>query len=157
VIVESRAAMVADLTVRLARQDECALLGRFNAQLIRDERHENAMTSAELGDRMREWLADDYRACLFETKAGPTGYALFRDLPECVHLRHFFVVPECRGIGLGRRAFQRLRAEFFPVDKRVLVEVLTWNASGLAFWKSLGFGERYLGLQLPAVSEPSTT
>ena len=89
--------------------------------------------------------------------AGPIGYALFRDLPECVHLRHFFVAPEYRGIGLGRRAFHRLRAEFFPADKRVLVEVLTWNASGLAFWKSLGFGERYLGLQLPVASGPATT
>ena len=156
-MVDSRAATAADLTVRLARLDECALLGEFNAQLIRDERHENAMGAAELGERMREWLAGEYRACLFDTKAGPTGYALFRDLPECVHLRHFFVVPECRGIGLGRRAFHRLRAEFFPADKRVLVEVLAWNASALAFWKSLGFGERYLGLQLPAASEPSTT
>jgi GNAT superfamily N-acetyltransferase len=150
------AAKVADLTVRLAYHDECALLAQFNAQLIRDERHENGMNPAELAERMREWLAEDYRACLFETKAGPAGYALFRDLPECVHLRHFFIVPELRGIGLGRRAFQRLRAEFFPVDKRVLVEVLAWNASGLAFWKSLGFGERYLGLQLPVASEPST-
>lgn len=153
----SRAATVAELTVRLARHDECALLAQFNAQLIRDERHENAMSAKELGERMREWLADDYRACLFETKAGPIGYALFRDLPECVHLRHFFVVPECRGVGLGQRAFHRLRAEFFPVDKRVLVEVLAWNASGLKFWKSLGFGERYLGLQLPAGSGPPTT
>jgi GNAT superfamily N-acetyltransferase len=155
-MADSRAATVADLTVRFARRDECGLLAQFNAQLIRDERHENAMSVAELAERMREWLADDYRACLFETKAGPTGYALFRDLPECVHLRHFFIVAEFRGIGLGRRAFERLRAEFFPAEKRVLVEVLAWNAPGLKFWKSLGFGERYLGLQLPAVSEPPT-
>ena len=153
----SRAPAVADLTVRLARPDECALLARFNADLIRDEGHDNVMGIAELGERMREWLADDYRACLFEAGAVPIGYALFRDLSECVHLRHFFVVPEYRGIGLGRRAFHRLRAEFFPADKRVLVEVLTWNASGLAFWKSLGFGERYLGLQLPVASGHSTT
>jgi len=152
----SRAPAAADLTGRLARQDECALLAQFNADLSRDERHENAMSIAELGQRMREWLADDYRACFFEAGAGPIGYALFRDLPECVHLRHFFVAPEYRGMGLGRRAFLRLHAEFFPADKRVLVEVLSWNASGLAFWKSLGFGERYLGLQLPAASGPST-
>lgn len=152
----AHAPAVAELTVRLARPNECALLAQFNAQLIRDERHENAMGIAELGERMREWLADDYLACFFETKAGPIGYALFRDLPDCVHLRHFFVVPESRGVGLGRRAFHRLRAEFFPVDKRILVEVLAWNAAGLAFWKSLGFGERYLGLQLPAVSGQAT-
>jgi GNAT superfamily N-acetyltransferase len=148
----SPAATVGELTVRLARLDECTLLGQFNVQLIRDERHENAMSSAELAERMREWLADDYRACLFETRAGPIGYALFRDLPECVHLRHFFIVSECRGTGLGRRAFERTRAQFFPAGKRILVEVLSWNAAGLAFWKSLGFGERYLGLQLPAGS-----
>jgi GNAT superfamily N-acetyltransferase len=150
----SLAPAVADLTVRLARPDESALLAQFNADLIRDERHDNTMRIAELGERMREWLAEGYRACLFETRAGPIGYALFRDLPECVHLRHFFVAPEYRGIGLGRRAFHRLHAEFFPADKRVLVEVLTGNASGLAFWKSLGFGERYLGLQLPLASGP---
>ena len=153
----SQAPAVADLVVRLARPDECALLARFNADLIRDERHDNAMDIAELGERMREWLADGYRACLFETGAGPVGYALFRDLPECVHLRHFFIVPEYRGIGMGRRAFQRLHAAFFPPGKRVLVEVLTWNASGLAFWKSLGFGERYVGLQLPVAPGRSTT
>lgn len=153
----SRAPAVADLALRLARQDECARLAQFNAQLIRDERHDNAMSVAELAQRMREWLADDYLACFFESRAGPIGYALFRDMPECVHLRHFFIVPEFRGTGLGRRAFQRLRAEFFPVDKGVLVEVLAWNAGGLAFWKSLGFGERYLGLQLPAASGAATS
>ena len=152
----SRAPKVADLKVRLARPAENALLAQYNAQLIRDERHENAMSIAELGIRIREWLADDYQACLFETRAGPLGYALFRELAECMHLRHFFVVPEYRRNGLGRRAFQRLRAEFFPADKRVLVEVLAWNAGGIAFWKSLGFGERYLGLQLPAATVPST-
>ena len=153
----SRAPAVADLTIRLARRDECARLAQFNAQLIRDERHDSAMNVAELAERMREWLEEGYLACFFETRAGPIGYALFRDMPECVHLRHFFVAAEYRGIGTGRRAFRRLRAEFFPVDKRVLVEVLAWNTGGLAFWKSLGFGERYLGLQLPATSGPATS
>ncbi len=153
----ARAPKVADLKVRLARPSENALLAQYNAQLIRDERHDNTMSVTELGERLREWLAEDYQACLFETRSGPLGYALFRDLPECMHLRHFFVVPEYRRNGLGRRAFQRLRAEFFPADKRVLVEVLAWNAAGIAFWKNVGFGERYLGMQLPATPVPKSS
>ena len=31
--------------------------------------------------------------------------------------------------------------------KRILVEVLVWNTAAAAFWKSVGFDERYLGLQ----------
>ena len=38
--------------------------------------------------------------------------------------------------------------ETFPRGKRVLVEVLVANAVGAAFWKSVGFAPRYLGLQL---------
>jgi len=34
----------------------------------------------------------------------------------------------------------------------VLVEVLVWNTQGAAFWKHVGFEERYLGLQLPALA-----
>jgi ribosomal protein S18 acetylase RimI-like enzyme len=36
----------------------------------------------------------------------------------------------------------------FPRGKRVLVEVLVGNAAAAAFWRSMGFEERYLGLQL---------
>jgi GNAT superfamily N-acetyltransferase len=143
-----------DVVVRPAGVDEIELLASWNAQLIRDERHDNTMSTPELASRLREWLASDYRAAVFEVDATPFGYALFRELPDCMHLRHFFVERKVRRRGLGRRAFERLRLEF-PADKRVLVEVLTWNAAGIAFWKSVGFSERYLGLSLPATTHLS--
>jgi GNAT superfamily N-acetyltransferase len=136
--------------VRPARDDEFSRLAAWNAQLIRDERHDNAMSVDELESRLRVWLAGEYRAYVFETRATAFGYALFRDLPDCTHLRHYFVEAAYRRRGLGRRAFECLRREAFAADKRILVEVLVGNARGKAFWKSLGFGERYLGLQFPA-------
>ena len=84
---------------------------------------------------------------MFEAAATPFGYAIFRDLPDCVHLRHFFVEAAFRRRGFGRRAFELMR-EMFPRGKRVLVEVLVANTAGAAFWKSVGFEPRYLGLQL---------
>jgi GNAT superfamily N-acetyltransferase len=138
-----------DVRVRPSRDDEIARLAAWNAMLIRDERHDNEMTGAELTDRLREWLAAEYRACVFEIGGKPFGYALFRDLSDCTHVRHFFVEAAYRRRGLGRKAFERLRSDAFAADKRVLVEVLVDNARGVAFWKSVGFGERYLGMQLP--------
>ena len=124
-------------------------------QLIRDERHDNTMSVVELAARLREWLAGDYRAAVFEVDAAPFGYALFRELPDCMHLRHFFVERE-GSPARPRPARVRTPARSgSPADKRVLVEVLTWNAAGLAFWKSVGFAERYLGLSLPATTHSS--
>ena len=136
-----------DVTVRRARQEDVPRLAAWNAQLIRDEHNDAGAPSEEIEPRLREWLAKDYVACVFESGATPFGYAIFRDLPDCVHLRHFFVEAAFRRRGLGRRAFELMR-ERFPRGKRVLVEVLVANASGAEFWKSVGFKPRYLGMQL---------
>lgn len=135
--------------VRPARDDDLARLAAWNAQLIRDERHDNPMSEPELAERLRDWLANEYHACVFETGGTPFGYALFRDLADCTHLRHFFVERAYRRRGLGRAAFERLREEAFAPDKRVLVEVLVHNPPGRVFWRSVGFEERYLGLSMP--------
>jgi ribosomal protein S18 acetylase RimI-like enzyme len=137
----------AGVVVRRARQEDVPRLAAWNARLIRDERNDQAAPDHEIEPRLRAWLAKDYVACVFETDSTAFGYAIFRDLPDCVHLRHFFVEAPFRRRGLGRRAFELLR-EMFPRGKRVLVEVLVGNAAAAAFWRSMGFEERYLGLQL---------
>jgi len=140
----------ARVRVRRARADELPRLAAWNAQLIRDERHDNVMGEAELESRLRDWLAGEYRACIFEAGGTAFGYALFRDLPDCTHLRHFYVERAFRRRGLGRMALERLREDAFAPDKRILVEALVHNLPGVAFWKAVGFQERYLGLSLPA-------
>jgi len=140
------------LTVRRATARDVARLARWNRELIEDEQHESAPAPELLEGRMRGWLTEEYVACVFEAKGVPVGYALFRELPEWVHVRHFFVARDRRREGIGRRAFERLCAPVFPPGKRVLVEVLVQNAVAVAFWRSLGFGERYVGMQFPAAT-----
>ena len=55
--------------MRPAGIDEVERLASWNMQLIRDERHDNTMSVAELAARLREWLAGDYRAAVFEIDA----------------------------------------------------------------------------------------
>jgi GNAT superfamily N-acetyltransferase len=53
------------LTFRFATQADCPLLAELNHQLIRDEGHRNRMTVPELTERMRGWLAGEYRVVIF--------------------------------------------------------------------------------------------
>src|SRR5438445_7643752 len=99
------------MTSRLATLADCPLLADLNHQLIRDERHRNRMTVAELEQRMRGWLAGEYRAVIYEEGGETVAYALFREQPEEIYLRHLFVVRHRRSQGLGRRAVEILRSQ----------------------------------------------
>lgn len=138
------------LVVRRANARDIPRVAQWNRELIEDERHESAAAVEVLAGRMRTWLADDYQICVFEEMGAPAGYALFRELPEWLHLRHFFVARTHRRQGVGRRAFAKLVTTFFPDGKRVLVEVLVGNRAAVAFWSAVGFSERYVGMQYPA-------
>jgi GNAT superfamily N-acetyltransferase len=140
---------LARIVLRQPTADDLSRLGEWNAALIRDEGHDNPMSVAELTERMREWLAGEYRGRIFVCDDVDAGYALYRDLPEFVHLRQFYVAPEWRRRGIGAAALRVLREREFPASKRVLVEAMSWNAAALAFWRACGFGDRYVGLEAP--------
>jgi GNAT superfamily N-acetyltransferase len=80
------------------------------------------------------------------------AYALFRQTPEWIHLRQFFVARDCRRRGIGARAVALLRDVVFPDDKVVLVEAMAWNHAALSFWRTVGFTDRYVGLEWRPVS-----
>jgi len=134
------------VVLRQPNADDWPLLGEWNAALIRDERHDNPMTVAQLIARMREWVAGEYRPRIFVCDGSDAGYALYRELPEFVHLRQFYVVPERRRRGIGRAALHALTEEF-PLRKRVVVEAMIGNTGALAFWRAMGFADRYIGLE----------
>ena len=136
------------MTFWFATADDCPLLAEFNHQLIQDEGHRSRMRVAELERRMRDWLAGDYRAVLFEERSEVVAYALFRELPDEVYLRQLFVVRHRRREGIGRRAVDTLRAEVWPKDKRLTVEVLVANERGVAFWRSVGYADYALTLEI---------
>jgi predicted acetyltransferase len=131
----------------LAEEADLDQLAEWNHQLIRDEGHRNPMTVAELRERMRGWLAGEYTAIIFEVDAEPVAYALYRDELSQVYLRHFFVRRDRRRQGLGRQAIDMLRRLWSP-DKRLIVEVLTANRPGLAFWRAVGYQDYCLTLEI---------
>ena len=92
------------MTFRPATLEDCGLLAELNHQLIRDEGHRNPRTIPQLEQRMRDWLAGDYRAVIFEQGGEIVAYALFREEPDEIYLRHFFVVRHRRRRGIGREA-----------------------------------------------------
>lgn len=137
------------LTYRRATRGDCTLLGVLNHQLIQDEGHRNPMTEAQLAKRMRGWLTSGgYTAFLFEEGGEIVAYALYREAPDEIYLRHLFVVRHRRRQGVGRRAMRLLMDEIWTPGKRLTVEVLCANTTGVAFWKSVGYAEYSLCLEI---------
>ena len=120
----------------------------MNYQLIRDEGHRNPMNPEELRDRMRQWIAGEYRAMVFEQSGAVVGYALFREDEKEIYLRQLFICRELRGRGLGRKAMDILKNEIWPKDKRLTVEVLAANHAAVRFWHAMGYKDYALTLEI---------
>ncbi len=133
---------------RFAMEPDLDLLAEWNHQLIQDEGHRNRMTVSELRERMQGWLAADYTAVLFANEAEPVAYTLYRETSEEIYLRQFFVRRDSRRMGLGRQAMIILREEIWPPKKRLTVDVLSHNTSGIQFWRSVGYKDYCLTLEI---------
>jgi GNAT superfamily N-acetyltransferase len=139
--------------LRAASAADLPRLAAWNRELIEDEGADTRLDLAGLEARMRRWLAGGYRAVVFESDAGPAGYALYRVDEEGATVRQLFVARSLRRRGVGREAVGRLLREEFPRGVRVSLEVLEQNAGGLAFWRALGFRPHARTLVAPAESE----
>ncbi len=145
-----------ELGVRTATDADVSVLAQMNKHLIEDEGHSNPMTVPQLAQRMRGWIATgSFVAILFEREGQPVAYALYRNDPSSVYLRHFFVAREWRRQGVGREALRLLRTAVLPVGKALQVDVLFANAPGRAFWHAMGFESYVVRMVLPAVDETS--
>jgi predicted acetyltransferase len=136
------------LTFRRATSSDCAGLAELNHQLIRDEGHRNPMTVPELEQRMKSWLASEYTAVVFEDGGAVVAYALYCEQPEEIYLRQLFVVRNRRRQGIGRRAVEVLRSQIWPKDKRLTVGVLVQNTAAIDFWRSVGYQDYSLTLEI---------
>ncbi len=134
---------------------DCPLLGMLNRELIRDEGHRNRMSVAELEERMRGWLAGEYRGVIFEEGEVIVGYALFRPDEEEIYLRQLFIVREQRRKGYGREAMRILREDIWPEDKRLTVDVLVKNEAAVKFWRAVGYRDYALTLEMMPPEERS--
>ena len=136
------------MTFRFATLADCPRLAELNHQLIQDEGHRNRMTVGELEQRMRGWIAGEYRAVIFEAGDEVVAYALFREQAEEIYLRQLFVVRHRRSQGIGRRAVEILRSQVWPKTRRLTVEVLTANQRAVSFWRSVGYTDYALSLEI---------
>lgn len=141
------------LTWREASEPDLPLLAEWNHQLIRDEGHRNPMTVPQLAERMRGWLREEYRAVIFSSSnstftSTPCAYALYKPEPQLIYLRHLFVARDQRRQGIGRAAFSILREQIWPRDVRLTVDVLCQNQGGVEFWRSVGYRDYCLTLEI---------
>jgi predicted acetyltransferase len=140
--------MVLKMEYRYACESDLDLLTEWNHQLIQDEGNWNTMTVPELRTRMRDWLAGEYQATLFELEGNAVAYALFRESPTEIYLRQFFVRRDRRRQGIGREAMRILRQQSWGRHKRLTVDVLTANLPAIAFWRSVGYKDYSVTLEI---------
>ena len=114
------------------------------------------MTLAELQGRMGRWLASEYTAVLFKEGGVVIGYALYKHEAEWAYLRQFFVTSDRRRSGIGRLAFRWLQTNAWRGCPRIRAEVLANNASGIAFWRAVGFADYALTMELELSSQLNT-
>ncbi|HEV2735325.1 MAG TPA: GNAT family N-acetyltransferase [Longimicrobiaceae bacterium] len=125
---------------RHASESDAPFLADINRQLIEDEWDGGGMSLEQLEARMRRWLANgDYQALLFLEGGATVAYSLVGVDEDSAHIRHFFVLREHRGTGVGRRALDTLLREVVPPTARVTLDVLASNRAGHRFWRSAGF------------------
>jgi ribosomal protein S18 acetylase RimI-like enzyme len=137
---------------RYATPDDCTLVARLNRALI-DEGADTGPT--DLDALRRRALAGiesgTQRFVLFEDEDDrPLAYALFEEREEEIYLSQFLVVRRARRRGIGRRAIDLLRSAIWHPGKRLTLEVLSGNRAGQRFWRSLGYRDYAVTLELPA-------
>jgi GNAT superfamily N-acetyltransferase len=133
---------------RSASAEDAEILAPLNAELIRDEGHRNSMSTPQLAERMADWLRGEYRAVIFENSESVVGYALYRRNPEHVYLRQIFVKSEYRRRGIARSALNWLWRNSWSGVPRLRIDVLVGNTVGAAFWRSVGFSDYCITVEM---------
>ena len=140
---------------RAASADDLDLLALMNSELLEYE-----LGSSPPVERLRALLesffAQGAKATILTLCGMPAGYAVHTEGPELLFLQHFLIWSPWRGQGLGT-AFLKYLEEGLASPKPIQVEALLSNGKGLAFWRSRGFGDFYMGLRKnpEATSVPS--
>jgi soluble lytic murein transglycosylase-like protein len=137
---------------RYAGAADVLLLARLNVQLVEEGADFGTTDLGWLQRRMRRWLGDGHnRAVLFEDERGRLlAYALYKEDAAEIYLRQFLVLRAARRRGVGREAFALLRSRIWSADKRLTLEVLAANGSAYRFWRSLGYRDCAVTLEIPA-------
>jgi GNAT superfamily N-acetyltransferase len=134
------------MTIRPAVAEDVPQILTFIRALAVYEREPDAVMATE-ADLLRDGFGPNpYYWCLIAEQDGvPAGFALcfysystWLGKPG-VYLEDLFVLPEFRGLGIGKALLQRVAA--VAVDKdfpRLGWEVLDWNTPAIEFYSAMG-------------------
>lgn len=136
------------MEIRSATADDAELLAGMNQRLIWDEGHRSLMTLGELRERMRGWLEGEYRVLILQVDGTAAGYVLFREEPEWIYVRQLFVEEPYRRRGVGRSAVRHLVGLCSGKVPRLRIDVLVGNKIAQAFWRSVGFADYCITMEL---------
>lgn len=136
------------MNYRFGTKNDLDILAEWNHRLIQDEGHSNSMSIRQLRERMKGWLEGEYQVVIFDAGSDPVAYALYREDDKDVYLRQLFVDRGHRRQGIGKQAMDTLRNQIWPADKRLTVSVLTANEPAVAFWRSVGYIDYSLALEI---------
>ena len=135
-----------NITIAKATNQDIDLLFSINQQLIIDEDYDRPLTDEKLNERWKQFFTEIYIDFFIKVENEIVGYSVIHNHQTPKYIRHFYVQKEYRRKGIGKKAFYLILNELDV--KEIDVDVMYWNQSGLSFWKSLGFHERYIGLDL---------
>jgi ribosomal protein S18 acetylase RimI-like enzyme len=138
----------------MAGAADVPVLAAMNLRLTKDEDHPNKVRSIPwFEERMRGFLAGEYKAVLYLLEGEPAGYALYAAEDEIsggIHLRQLYVERGLRRRGIGREMIRILREKFWPAGRRITLGVMTGNIPAIAFYRALGFREYAVEMEIPA-------
>lgn len=118
------------------------MLARLYHELTRAEGSREPMRFSSIETQFRAWFDEGCRALIFQNSSSKTlAYCLYKEMTDCVFLKHFFVALPFRRQGVGTRGMQQLLEAIWPQNKKVYVEVLADNPAAKAFWEKQGFAE----------------
>jgi GNAT superfamily N-acetyltransferase len=134
------------ITIRSATEADAAQILVFIRALAAFEREPDAVSATEAALREHGFGENPCFSCLIaEQDAVPAGFALFfYDYSTWLgkpglYLEDLFVLPEHRGVGIGKALLRRLAA--IALEKgcgRMKWEVLDWNAPAIDFYHAMG-------------------
>ncbi len=133
-------------TIRPAVAEDVPQILEFIRALAKYEREPDAVTATET-DLLRDGFGPNpYYWCLIaEHDSKSAGFALcFFSYSTWlgragVYLEDLFVLPELRGLGIGKALLQRVAAIAVEKDcPRLGWEVLDWNAPAIDFYRAMG-------------------
>lgn len=138
--------MQAQTTIRLAKVEDCTLILAFIKALAEYEKLSHEVVATE--QQLRETLfgAKPAAEVIIAEHAGkPVGFALFFHnystflAKPGLYLEDLFVLPECRGTGIGKRLLSYLAK--LAVERgcgRFEWSVLDWNQPAIDFYQAQG-------------------